>query len=85
MYGDAAHESLLRSGWRWLPAAGDYERKIADTDETLILRPTLQDVTLEEQRTSRYMLYLDDAPDGVLWLAQFENLKDAGRCLRREQ
>ena len=61
---------------------GTYEREFAP-DEWLVLQPvTAPDAEIEEQRAGKYMLFLEGEPR--LWLASFENIKEAGRCLRQE-
>ncbi len=81
-YGDAAHAGLLRGGWRWSPMKGTYEREFAP-DEWLVLSPVVSpDEAIETQREGAYMLFLEGEPR--LWIATFENIKEAGRCLRQE-
>lgn len=61
---------------------GTYEQEFAP-DEWLILQPTVSpELEITEQREGKYMLFLDGEPR--LWIATFENIKEAGRCLRKE-
>jgi hypothetical protein len=62
---------------------GTYELEFAP-DEWMVLSPTVSpDLDINEQRRNKYMLYLEGDPR--VWVASFENLKEAGRCLRQEQ
>jgi hypothetical protein len=84
-YGDAAHEFLLRTGWRWNPLTGDYEREF-EPGEWVLLKATNASMDFDIQRKDKYMLFLDDTDlTKRVWLATFENLKEASKCLRKEE